>query len=215
VFAKDSSHIKLAQAFEAKNIDFGAVAGPDGTSLNASILYGSDPKRRLEVLWQNEAARSDVSLIVITGQSQWSAPKGLRLGLALAALEKLNGKPFKMSGFDKDHVATLSDWDGGTLSALTTKDGDMASSGKKKTTMAKLMRESRLRERRLDKQARKDARKRAAADGSTWIGEPLDADGMPIDPDVAAHPDAAKPDAEQPRAEPLDAEPLAPTSPTD
>jgi hypothetical protein len=39
----------------------------------------------------------------------------------------------------------------------------MASSGKKKTTMAKLTRESRLRERRLDKQARKDARKRAAA----------------------------------------------------
>jgi len=31
---------------------------------------------------------------------------------------------------------------------------DMASSGKKKTTMAKLMRESRLRERRLDKQAK-------------------------------------------------------------
>jgi hypothetical protein len=35
----------------------------------------------------------------------------------------------------------------------------MASHGKKKTTMAKLTRESRLRERRLDKQARKDARK--------------------------------------------------------
>jgi hypothetical protein len=35
----------------------------------------------------------------------------------------------------------------------------MASSGKKKTTMAKLNRESKLRERRLDKQARKDARK--------------------------------------------------------
>ena len=35
----------------------------------------------------------------------------------------------------------------------------MASSGKKKTTMAKLTRESRLRERRLDKQAKKDARK--------------------------------------------------------
>ena len=39
----------------------------------------------------------------------------------------------------------------------------MASSGKKKTTMAKLNRESKLRERRLDKQARKDARKHAAA----------------------------------------------------
>jgi len=39
----------------------------------------------------------------------------------------------------------------------------MASTGKKKTTMAKLARESRLRERRIEKQARKDARKQAAA----------------------------------------------------
>jgi hypothetical protein len=38
----------------------------------------------------------------------------------------------------------------------------MASAGKKKTTFAKLAREQKLRERRLDKQARKDARKRAA-----------------------------------------------------
>jgi hypothetical protein len=40
----------------------------------------------------------------------------------------------------------------------------MASSGKKKTTMAKLTRESRLRERRAEKQAKKAARKQAAAD---------------------------------------------------
>jgi hypothetical protein len=39
----------------------------------------------------------------------------------------------------------------------------MASTGKKKTTMAKLARESRLRERRLEKQARKLARKEASA----------------------------------------------------
>ena len=43
----------------------------------------------------------------------------------------------------------------------------MASSGKKKTTMAKLTRESRLRERRLDKQAKKDARKLAPAPDDT------------------------------------------------
>ena len=39
----------------------------------------------------------------------------------------------------------------------------MASSGKKKTTMAKLERERRMREKRMDKQARKDARKHLAA----------------------------------------------------
>jgi len=40
----------------------------------------------------------------------------------------------------------------------------MGSSGKKKTTMAKLARENRLRERRLNKKAKKDARKQAASD---------------------------------------------------
>jgi len=38
----------------------------------------------------------------------------------------------------------------------------MASNGKKKTTMAKIMRENRMRERRADKQAKKEARKLAA-----------------------------------------------------
>ena len=39
----------------------------------------------------------------------------------------------------------------------------MASSSKRKTTMAKLNRETKLRERRLNKQARKEARKLEAA----------------------------------------------------
>lgn len=47
---------------------------------------------------------------------------------------------------------------------------EMASGGKKKTTMAKLARENRLRERRLDKQARKDARK-PASDSATALEE--------------------------------------------
>ena len=42
----------------------------------------------------------------------------------------------------------------------------MASSGKRKTTMAKLNRERRLIERRQEKQVRKDARKRASAHDS-------------------------------------------------
>ena len=42
----------------------------------------------------------------------------------------------------------------------------MASSGKRKTTMAKLSRESKLRDKRAIKEARKAARKQASADGS-------------------------------------------------
>lgn len=47
----------------------------------------------------------------------------------------------------------------------------MASRGKKKTTMAKLAREHKLRERRIDKQAKKDARKLAAPEDPERMGE--------------------------------------------
>jgi hypothetical protein len=69
----------------------------------------------------------------------------------------------------------------------------MASSGKKKTTMAKLTRESRLRERRLNKQAKKDARKQAPSD---QLGSP----GGALNPTTT---EEAEPRAEQAALEPV------------
>jgi hypothetical protein len=75
----------------------------------------------------------------------------------------------------------------------------MAGSGKKRTTMAKLTRESRLRERRLDKRAKKDARKLAPAQDafspgdilSATTGEPDRTGSAPagLEPAVQTHPD--------------------------
>lgn len=59
----------------------------------------------------------------------------------------------------------------------------MASRGKKKTTMAKLNRETRLRERRQIKEARKDARKDARGEpGTPPELDVSDPDAVPLDP---------------------------------
>jgi hypothetical protein len=118
VFGRESTHLKLAIAFDSKNLVYTEVDGPEGTKLNASVLFPNDAKRRLEVLWQNEAARADTSLIVIGGQSQWSGPKGLRIGMPITALEKANGKPFSLSGLDQDNGGSVLDWKGGAMSTL-------------------------------------------------------------------------------------------------
>jgi hypothetical protein len=61
----------------------------------------------------------------------------------------------------------------------------MASGGKKKTTMAKLTRESKVRERRADKQARKDARKLMATEQADAPTDALSgADGGSAQPDT-------------------------------
>jgi hypothetical protein len=49
------------------------------------------------------------------------------------------------------------------VSSFGEEDHSMASRSKKKTTMAKLNREQKVRERRREKEIRKDARKQAAA----------------------------------------------------
>ena len=118
VFARDSSHAKLVMAFRSRNVAFTQVDTASGGKVMASVLFAKDPKRRLEVWWSQPASRTETHLIVINGQSEWIAPGELRLGLTLADLERLNGKPFKLSGFDKNHVAALSDWNGGRLAAL-------------------------------------------------------------------------------------------------
>jgi hypothetical protein len=118
VFGRESTHLKLAIAFDSKNLVFTEVDGPDGSKLNASVLFPNDPKRRLEVLWQNEANRADTSLIVVGGKSQWAGPKGLRLGMTLAALEKANGKPFSLSGLDQENGGSVLDWKGGAMASL-------------------------------------------------------------------------------------------------
>jgi hypothetical protein len=52
----------------------------------------------------------------------------------------------------------------------------MASSGKRKTTFAKLAREQRVRERRQEKQARKDARRQTEAMNPARFGHATPAD---------------------------------------
>ena len=118
VFVKDTTHLKLAIKYDSRNIVFGEVDGPDGTRIKATILYPNEPKRRLEVIWNNDAARTDLSLVVINGQSQWTAPKGLKIGIPLATLEKINGRPFKLGAVGADGSASAIGWEGGALTSL-------------------------------------------------------------------------------------------------
>jgi hypothetical protein len=115
-FAQDSGMLALAMTYGDGNVTFTQEKVQD-SEVGATIVYPKDPRRRLEVWWSNPN-RTGLYLIDIAGKSVWTGPNGLRLGLTLPELEKLNHKPFKLKGLDKDGVAAVSDWDGGTLAAL-------------------------------------------------------------------------------------------------
>jgi len=115
-FAKDSGMLALAMAYDSRNMIFTRET-VQGTEVGVTVLFPKDPKKRLEVWWSNPN-RTGTYLIDIGGKSTWTGPAGLRLGLTIEQLEKLNKKPFKVKGFDKDNIASVSSWDDGALAKL-------------------------------------------------------------------------------------------------
>jgi hypothetical protein len=99
VFARDTTHAKLAAEFGAKNVVFKEVDGQEGTKDKATVLFDDDPTRRAVVYWRDLNARANPSRINIGAPSTWMGPGGIHNGLPLKDVEKLNGTAFKLNGF--------------------------------------------------------------------------------------------------------------------
>ena len=116
-FAKDSTHAKLVAAFGAKNVTIEDVDGAEGSKEKASVLFAGEPTRRLEIFWADETRRARPASIRVRTPSQWLGPEGLTNGLRLEQVEKANGKPFKVNGFEWDYGGFVTGLDG-KLNAL-------------------------------------------------------------------------------------------------
>jgi hypothetical protein len=115
---KDADQAKLIELFGAANVAFQEVSGAEGETAMATVVFPKDARSRLEISWQDEAARKRPAAITISDRSQWTGPKGLKIGTTLAEVEKLNGKPFELSGFDWDYGGFVTGWRGGALPEL-------------------------------------------------------------------------------------------------
>jgi len=117
-FAKDSNHARLLQAFGKSSVAFEDIDGAEGTKIKASVVYPDEPRRRVEIVWHDEKTRSRPASIKVWFKSQWHTVRGLHIGSELAEVEKINGKPFKMMGFDWDYGGQVADWMGGVLAKV-------------------------------------------------------------------------------------------------
>lgn len=128
-FAADSSEARLKEAFGDANVTFKVVPGPEGTELNATVVFGDDPARMLTVYWMDEEKRQGIGSVEV--QADWSADpeaydpwkreilwqsaEGIRIGSPIEDVEKANGRPFLLSGFDWDYGGYANSWEGGAL----------------------------------------------------------------------------------------------------
>lgn len=111
-FAKETTHAKLATEFGAKNVVFKDVELPGNYLTKATVAFDSDPTKRLVFFWGDEKARTKLKYVLIEAPSIWVGPGGIRNGLPLKDLEKLNGGSFNMIAFGGVGGGTVSDLKG-------------------------------------------------------------------------------------------------------
>lgn len=113
--AADASHAKVVAAFGKENVAWTQVDGAEGEKIGSTVLFPKDPKRRIELFWADDEKRAGLTAARPGRKNPSAAPNGVRPGMTVAEVEKLNGKPFLLSGFGWDYGGSVTDWKGGAL----------------------------------------------------------------------------------------------------
>lgn len=95
---------------QERNLDI-----PEGPEA-ATVVFGNDPSAALAITWDKE----HVSTIHIcfgteTGPCRWRTASGIRIGLPMRELEKLNEKAFQVGGYGSDAQGAVTNWRKGML----------------------------------------------------------------------------------------------------
>lgn len=106
----------LVKKFGAANVVDQDVDVGEGETEPGTTVYPKDPKRRIEIIWKNQAERRDPSSVRVNqAGSRWKALHNISIGTSLKELERINGRPFRLAGFQWDYSGTVLSWDGGAL----------------------------------------------------------------------------------------------------
>lgn len=100
---KDATHAQLEKAFGKANVTVKEIPGAEGETNKVTVLFAKDPARRLHVFWNDEAKRARPSSITAPASATWSGPLGLRSGMSLEEVARINGQPITINGFQWDY----------------------------------------------------------------------------------------------------------------
>ena len=82
----------------------------------ATVVFGNDTSAALAVTWDKERPSAiHICFGTQTGPCKWRTASGVRIGLPLSELQKLNGKSFQLAGFASDGQGAVTSWRHGSL----------------------------------------------------------------------------------------------------
>ena len=110
-----TTRAELDTLFGKENVRDGSFDSSDVPEA-ATVVFGNDTSAALAVTWDKErAANIHICFGTQTGPCRWRTASGIRIGLPLMELQKLNGKPFQLMGFGFEGQGAVTSWRHGAL----------------------------------------------------------------------------------------------------
>lgn len=103
----------IEHAYGKENFKLQKIPGAEGEEIDGAKLFaGTD--RELEIVWDPDNEKKQVVFDIRVMGKAWKFENGLKSGMTVAEIEKINGKPFKIAGFDWDYGG-YANFEGGKL----------------------------------------------------------------------------------------------------
>lgn len=113
---RTTSEIDLVRAYGHGNVRTGNINVGEGVTERGTLVFPDEPIKRAAVLWKDLSNNQMPERIQITGsKTLWKTAQGITLGMSLRELERLNGRPFVLTGFGWDYGGTIISWERGAL----------------------------------------------------------------------------------------------------
>jgi hypothetical protein len=114
--APDDTERSLKQRY-GKDAVVQDLPGAEGERYKGVVLFPKARDRRIEIAFTDDKAgrASGLTLRDAGRASLWNVA-GVTIGSSLADVQKANGNPFLVSGFEWDYGGFVTDWKGGALS---------------------------------------------------------------------------------------------------
>lgn len=119
-----TTRAELDTLFGKENVHDGTFEGGDVPEA-ATVVWGGDSSTSLAITWDREHPLAiHVCVGTQTGPCRWRTATGIRIGLPLRELDKLNGKPFQVAGIGQEQGKVVS-WKRGALEENPTACGHL------------------------------------------------------------------------------------------
>jgi len=103
----------IGRAYGKQNLKLQKIPGAEGEEIDGAKLF-ADTDRELVIVWDPDNDKKQVVFDIRVVGIAWKFDNGLKAGMTVAEVEKINGKPFKIAGFEWDYGG-YANFEGGKL----------------------------------------------------------------------------------------------------